>query len=79
MSEVLVEDRGPIRRIILSRPEVMNAITGRMLGELNEALKAADDDASVRGRSVGTRQVPPAESHYITFQAVSIYYFDRTE
>ena len=48
MSEVLVEDRGAVRRIILNRPEVMNAITGRMLGELNEALKAADSDDSVR-------------------------------
>lgn len=48
MEEVLVEDRGPVRWIIMNRPEVMNAITGRMLGELNEAFKAADDDPSVR-------------------------------
>ena len=48
MSEVLIDDRGPVRRLILNRPEVMNAITGRMLGELNEALKAADDDPGVR-------------------------------
>ena len=48
MSEVLIEDRGPVRRIILNRPEVMNAITGRMLGELNDALKAADDAPGVR-------------------------------
>ena len=32
MEEVLVEDRGPVRWIIMNRPEVMNAITGRMLG-----------------------------------------------
>lgn len=48
MSEVIVEDRGSVRWIILNRPEVMNAITGRMLGELNDALKSADDTDSVR-------------------------------
>jgi enoyl-CoA hydratase/carnithine racemase len=46
--EVLSEDRGPVRWITLNRPEAMNAITGTMLGELNDALKAADDAASVR-------------------------------
>lgn len=48
MEELLIEDRGPVRWIIMNRPEVMNAITGRMLGELNEAFKSADDDPSVR-------------------------------
>jgi len=48
MSEVLTEDRGHVRWITLNRPEAMNAITGEMLGELNEAFKAADDDPSVR-------------------------------
>ncbi len=48
MSEVLTEDRGTVRRIILNRPEAMNSITGTMLGELNDALKAADDDPTVR-------------------------------
>ena len=48
MSEVLIEDRGAVRWITLNRPEVMNAITGVMLRELNDALKAADDDAGVR-------------------------------
>ena len=48
MSEVLTEDRGNVRWIILNRPEAMNAITGTMLGDLNEALKAADDDPDVR-------------------------------
>lgn len=48
MNEVLVQDEGHVRWIILNRPERMNAITGTMLGELNEALKAADDDTSVR-------------------------------
>lgn len=48
MSEVLTEDRGHVRWITLNRPEAMNAITGEMLGELNEAFKAADDDPHVR-------------------------------
>jgi enoyl-CoA hydratase/carnithine racemase len=48
VTEALVEDRGAIRRIVLNRPEVMNAITGQMLDELNEALKAADSDPAVR-------------------------------
>lgn len=48
MSEVLIDDRGHVRWIVMNRPEVMNAITGEMLGELNEAFKAADDDPDVR-------------------------------
>jgi len=46
--EVRVEDRGHVRWVKLNRPEAMNAITGEMLGQLNEALKAADDDPAVR-------------------------------
>ena len=46
--EVLVEDRGPVRWLKLNRPKAMNAITGDMLGQLNDALKAADDDEAVR-------------------------------
>ncbi len=48
MSEVLIEDRGHARWITLNRPEAMNAITGGMLAELNEAFKAADDAPDVR-------------------------------
>jgi enoyl-CoA hydratase/carnithine racemase len=48
MSEVLIDDRGNVRWIVLNRPEAMNAITGTMLGELNDALKEADDDPNVR-------------------------------
>lgn len=48
MSEVEVRNEGHVRWIVLNRPERMNAITGTMLGELNDALKAADDDPSVR-------------------------------
>ena len=35
MSEVLIEDKEAVRWITLNRPEVMNAITGAMLGDLN--------------------------------------------
>jgi enoyl-CoA hydratase/carnithine racemase len=48
MSEILTEDHGHVRWIILNRPEVMNAITPTMLDALNEALKAADADPKVR-------------------------------
>jgi enoyl-CoA hydratase/carnithine racemase len=47
-AEVLVTDRGHVRWLTLNRPEAMNAITGDMLGQLNDALKAADDDPNVR-------------------------------
>ena len=47
-NEVLTDDRGSVRWITLNRPESMNAITGTMLGALNDALKAADDDPKVR-------------------------------
>ena len=48
MTEVLIEDKGAVRWIVLNRPEAMNAITGEMLAGLNEAFKAADDDPNVR-------------------------------
>ena len=48
MSEVLIEDHGHVRWLTLNRPEVMNAITGEMLQQLNEELKKADDDNDVR-------------------------------
>lgn len=48
MEELLIEDRGHVRWIKLNRPHAMNAITGLMLGELNEAFKPADDDPNVR-------------------------------
>lgn len=48
MSEVLIEDCGPVRWLTLNRPEVMNAITGEMLEQLNTEFKKADDDSNVR-------------------------------
>ena len=48
MSEVLIEDQSSVRWITLNRPQAMNAITGEMLSQLNDAFKAADDDDAVR-------------------------------
>lgn len=48
MSEVKIEDKGTVRWLTLNRPEVMNAITGDMLAQLNDELKKADDDNNVR-------------------------------
>ncbi len=48
MAEVEIEDRGPVRWLTLNRPEVMNAITGEMLEQLNVELKKADDSSDVR-------------------------------
>ncbi|MDH3642028.1 MAG: enoyl-CoA hydratase/isomerase family protein [Gammaproteobacteria bacterium] len=47
-TEILVEDKGHVRWLTLNRPEAMNSITGQMLAELNDVLKAADDDPGVR-------------------------------
>lgn len=48
MSDVRVETESAVRKIILNRPERMNAITPLMLEQLNDELKAADDDPSIR-------------------------------
>lgn len=48
MSDVRVETEGAIRKIILNRPERMNAITPLMLQQLNDEIKAADDDRAIR-------------------------------
>ena len=45
---ILIEDRGATRWIKLNRPQAMNAITPAMLLQLNDSLKAAERDRSVR-------------------------------
>jgi enoyl-CoA hydratase len=45
---LLIEDDGPVRLIRLNRPQALNALNTRMLGELAEAVRAADADAAVR-------------------------------
>ncbi len=45
---ILIEDTGAVRSIKLNRPEAMNAITPKMLIQLNDELKAAEDEKNVR-------------------------------
>ncbi len=45
---LLIETTGHVMWLRLNRPDRMNAITGEMLGQLNEALKEADDNREVR-------------------------------
>lgn len=48
MNTVLVEDRGPVRILTLHRPERLNAITPELVDDLVDALRAAQEAASVR-------------------------------
>ena len=47
-SPVLVERRGPIARLILNRPEKLNAMSLAMKGEIVRILRELDGDAKVR-------------------------------
>jgi enoyl-CoA hydratase/carnithine racemase len=47
MSIVLTEDRGPVRHVILNRPEKRNAMNQELLYALGEALRAASAEESV--------------------------------
>jgi enoyl-CoA hydratase/carnithine racemase len=47
MTLVLTEDRGPVRHVILNRPEKRNAFNGELVVATGEALRAAAADASV--------------------------------
>jgi enoyl-CoA hydratase/carnithine racemase len=48
MTLVLTEDRGPVRHVILNRPEKRNAFNGELVVATGEALRAAAADAAVR-------------------------------
>lgn len=48
MSELLIDNNGAIRILTLNRPEKRNALNDGLVGELKNALKAADDDESLR-------------------------------
>ncbi|HEX8065880.1 MAG TPA: enoyl-CoA hydratase/isomerase family protein [Thermoleophilaceae bacterium] len=48
MSLVGVEDRGPVRHVVLQRAEKRNAMNEELLRELGEAFREAADDESVR-------------------------------
>jgi enoyl-CoA hydratase/carnithine racemase len=47
MSIVVTEDRGPVRHVVLNRPEKRNAMSQELLGELADALRAAGDEDAV--------------------------------
>jgi enoyl-CoA hydratase/carnithine racemase len=47
MSLVTTEDRGPVRHIVLNRPEKRNAMNQELLHELRDALQEAADEDSV--------------------------------
>jgi enoyl-CoA hydratase/carnithine racemase len=48
MSLVLQEDHGPVRHVVLNRPQKRNALNTAMIGELDEALRTAAADVDVR-------------------------------
>jgi enoyl-CoA hydratase/carnithine racemase len=48
MSIVLFEDRGPVRHVILNRPEKRNALNRDLIAALGDAFAAAADDRDVR-------------------------------
>jgi enoyl-CoA hydratase/carnithine racemase len=48
MTLVLIEDNGPVRHVVLNRPEKRNAFNGELVVATGEALRAAADDPSVR-------------------------------
>jgi enoyl-CoA hydratase/carnithine racemase len=47
MSLIVTEDRGPVRHVVLNRPEKRNAMSQALLRELAGALRAAADDPAV--------------------------------
>jgi enoyl-CoA hydratase/carnithine racemase len=48
MSLVLTEDHGPVRHLVLNRPEKRNAFNGELIAATGEALREAGADVSVR-------------------------------
>jgi enoyl-CoA hydratase/carnithine racemase len=48
MSIVITEDRGPVRHVVMNRPEKRNAMNQELLRALADALRAAADDEHVR-------------------------------
>ncbi|TML29403.1 MAG: enoyl-CoA hydratase/isomerase family protein [Actinobacteria bacterium] len=48
MPIVQTEDRGPVRHVVLDRPEKRNALNGELVQALGVALKAAANDPEVR-------------------------------
>ncbi|MCW3067477.1 MAG: enoyl-CoA hydratase/isomerase family protein [Solirubrobacterales bacterium] len=47
MSMIVTEDRGPVRHVVLNRPEKRNAMSQELLLELGDALRSAAGDTAV--------------------------------
>lgn len=47
-TNLLVENRGAVRRLVLNRPERLNALDAALLTALNEAFAVAEADSAVR-------------------------------
>jgi enoyl-CoA hydratase/carnithine racemase len=47
MSLIVTEDRGPVRHVVLNRPDKRNAMNQELLLELSDALRTAADEDSV--------------------------------
>jgi enoyl-CoA hydratase len=45
---LLIEDIGPVRRLTMNRPKALNALDGRLIAALSEALDSAAEDPAVR-------------------------------
>lgn len=48
MNHVQVENHGPVRHVILNRPERLNAISGALMDDLHAALRLAQAEESVQ-------------------------------
>lgn len=48
MTNVIREDVGPVARLVLNRPEALNALSEAMLADLQAALDALRDDPGIR-------------------------------
>lgn len=48
MAIVITEDRGPVRHVVLNRPEKRNALNDELIAGLHDALSAAAADEAVR-------------------------------
>jgi enoyl-CoA hydratase/carnithine racemase len=48
MTLLEIEDRGPVRHLVLNRPEKRNALNGELIQALGAGIEAAADDDSVR-------------------------------
>jgi enoyl-CoA hydratase/carnithine racemase len=69
MAIVVTEDRGPVRHVVLNRPEKRNAMNGEMVQALGVTLKAAANDPDVR--CVVVRGAGPTFSSGMDFNSLA--------